>query len=265
MSAKGVNDAALLQLVRAIAAGETDAGSRQLVQMPSLAREGFATGASRTQSNAFLLKPDRRSRLCWRDGVARRRGTYQTQIVQQLIGLGADVRARNRRGADPNAADVSRVTPLHRAVRTRCAEAVKALLEHGADVARTNGSGSTPLKLARLTTGRGGSGSVEAKAQQQEILRLLAAMARVDAARPRDASGLVRAAHQFHRSFDVAPLLGLFGVALGFAGNGVLRGLRDRTKTVLFDHLPRDHMNLGFRNHLALLMFGVGRNLARLV
>jgi hypothetical protein len=41
-------------------------------------------------------------------------------------------------------------------------------------LARRNNGGSTPLKLARLTTGRGGSGSVEAKAQQQEILRLLA-------------------------------------------------------------------------------------------
>jgi ankyrin repeat protein len=36
-------------------------------------------------------------------------------------------------GADPNPTDKSGVTPLHRAVRTRCAAAVKALLEAGAD------------------------------------------------------------------------------------------------------------------------------------
>lgn len=133
---------------------------------------------------------------------------YQTTIVQELIGLGADVRARNRRGAeplhaaavgnpgspafnpqaqaatiacliaagaDPNAGDISGVAPLHRAVRTRCAAAVKALLDHGAEVGRRTDSGSTPLVLARLTTGRGGSGSVEARAQQRDILRLLAA------------------------------------------------------------------------------------------
>jgi ankyrin repeat protein len=76
-------------------------------------------------------------------------------------------------GADPNATDVGGVTPLHRAVRTRCAAAVGALLDGGADARRMNKSGSTPIKLATQNTGRGGSGSVEARAQQQEIVRLL--------------------------------------------------------------------------------------------
>jgi hypothetical protein len=65
------------------------------------------------------------------------------------------------------------VTPLHRAVRTRSAAAVAALLEHGADARRKNKNGSTPMLLATQTTGRGGSGSPEAKAQQGEIVRLL--------------------------------------------------------------------------------------------
>jgi hypothetical protein len=66
-------------------------------------------------------------------------------------------------------------TPLHRAVRNRCAAAVKELLERGADPRRKNGSGSTPAQLAKLTTGKGGSGAPEAKVQQAEILRMLAA------------------------------------------------------------------------------------------
>jgi ankyrin repeat protein len=74
-------------------------------------------------------------------------------------------------GADPNATDKSGVTPLHRAVRTRCAIAVKALLEAGAR--RKNKSGSTPMLLATQNTGRGGSGSSEAKAQQELIVQLL--------------------------------------------------------------------------------------------
>ena len=123
---------------------------------------------------------------------------YRQEIVPKLIATGANVRARNRRGAeplhyavdgmpgsrtwnppaqaatvarlieagaDPNAADKSGVTPLHRAVRTRCAAAVKALLEAGADPRRKNNSGSTPMLLATQNTGRGGSGSPEAKAQ----------------------------------------------------------------------------------------------------
>ncbi len=78
-------------------------------------------------------------------------------------------------GADPNAADKSGVTPLHRAIRCRCAEAVSVLLEGGADPRRPNGSGTSPLKLAIMTTGRGGSGSPAAKSQQAEIVRLLEA------------------------------------------------------------------------------------------
>ena len=76
-------------------------------------------------------------------------------------------------GADPNALDKNGVTPLHRAVRTRCAAAVKALLEGGADPRRKNKNGSTPMLLATQNTGRGGSGSREAKAQQERIVGLL--------------------------------------------------------------------------------------------
>ena len=76
-------------------------------------------------------------------------------------------------GADPNALDNSGVAPLHRAVRTRCAAAVSALLDGGADATLINASGSTPLQLATRQTGRGGSGSPKAKAEQAEIVRLL--------------------------------------------------------------------------------------------
>lgn len=76
-------------------------------------------------------------------------------------------------GADANASDKRDVSPLHVAVRTRCAAAVRALLEYGADPARKNNSGSTPMLLATRNSGRGGSGSPEAKEQQKEILRLL--------------------------------------------------------------------------------------------
>jgi len=74
----------------------------------------------------------------------------------------------------PDAIDISGVTPLHRAVRTRSAAAVKALLDRGADPNRKTKNGSTALRLAAVTSGRSGSGSTEAKAQQQRILRVLA-------------------------------------------------------------------------------------------
>jgi hypothetical protein len=75
--------------------------------------------------------------------------------------------------ADPITQDQPGVTPFHRAVRTRCAEAVKTLLELGADPLRKNKSGSTAMVLAKHNTGRGGTGSPEAKEQQREIVRLL--------------------------------------------------------------------------------------------
>lgn len=129
-------------------------------------------------------------------------------IVIDQIARGADVRAKNRRGAEPlhyaadgvngssawnphaqgatiaclietsanpNAVDRNSVTPLHRAVRAHCAAAVKALLEGDADALAKNRNGSTPSLLATRISGRGGSGSPEAKAQQEKILRLLKA------------------------------------------------------------------------------------------
>ncbi|WP_396127106.1 ankyrin repeat domain-containing protein [Acidicapsa dinghuensis] len=76
-------------------------------------------------------------------------------------------------GADPDSANKLGVTPLHRAVRTRCAAAVRTLLASGVNPARRNKSGSTAISLATLNTGRGGTGSEEAKSQQQEIIRML--------------------------------------------------------------------------------------------
>ena len=131
---------------------------------------------------------------------------HQAALVGRLLALGADPGALNRRdagplhyaadglpdhprwdpqaqakvislllraGADPGAKDKGGATPLHRAVRTRCSLAVKTLLKAGASPRTRNHAGSTPLKLTGMPTGRGGSGSVAAKREQTEILRLL--------------------------------------------------------------------------------------------
>jgi hypothetical protein len=77
-------------------------------------------------------------------------------------------------GGDPNAAAVGGVTPLLRAVRNRWSSAVEALLRRGADPHLANDNGSTAFELARWTTGRPGSGSAEARAEQELIIELLA-------------------------------------------------------------------------------------------
>jgi hypothetical protein len=69
-----------------------------------------------------------------------------------------------------NAQDKNGAAPLHRAVRTRCAAAVKFILEAGGDPTLKNKPGSTPFHLAVQNTGRGGSGAEVAKNAQRQII-----------------------------------------------------------------------------------------------
>jgi Ankyrin repeats (many copies) len=196
----------LMAFVRAVDAGDAATAARLLDASPTLARASAAIGAERQAAEDYWFDGIKHYLYGGDTALHMAAAAYQFELAQKLIAAGADVRAKNRRGAeplhyatdgspssptwnpqrqaatvacllaagaDPNAVDKSGVTPLHRAVRTRCAAAVGALLTGGADVRRTNGSGSTPLRLASLNTGRGGSGSPEAKAQQEEIVRLL--------------------------------------------------------------------------------------------
>ena len=75
--------------------------------------------------------------------------TRRVQTIQCLLEAGADISAQDKNGA----------SPLHRAVRTRCAAAVKCLLERGSDPRLKNKPGSTPFHLAVQNTGRGGTGA----------------------------------------------------------------------------------------------------------
>ena len=84
----------------------------------------------------------------------------QVATLECLIESGARIHAQDMNGA----------TPLHRAVRTRCSAAVRALLKLGADPTIRNKSGSTPFHLAVQNTGRGGSGHPIAVAAQREII-----------------------------------------------------------------------------------------------
>ena len=193
-------DAALLSLMRAIVAGDPS-------KIPAdLAAATLDRGASRQDPKTYFFDAIRHSVYAGDTALHVAAAAHREKTARRLIALGADVHARNRRGdaalhyavdgipgsrcwnpaaqtatiacllgagADPNAADKGGTTPLHRAIRNRCAAAVRALLDGGADPRQNNGSGSSPRLLATKTTGRGGSGSAEAKAEQAEILRLL--------------------------------------------------------------------------------------------
>jgi ankyrin repeat protein len=194
---KSTRDLELAALVHAISEGDIVAAKRLLDTSPELATASFVEGATRQSPKAYYAGDT---------ALHIAASLYETEIVRKLLAMGADVRSRNRRGAeplhsaavgqpgsstwnpaaqaaviailikvgaDPNAIAKGGVTPLHRAVRTRCAAAVKALLDGGADALAPNENGSTAMLLATRNTGRGGSGSPQAREQQQEILRQL--------------------------------------------------------------------------------------------
>jgi ankyrin repeat protein len=196
----------LMRLMRAIAAGDTAFASQLLSAQPALASARLEQGATRRATTDFFLDDITHYVYGGDSALHVAAASYRRNLARALMSAGADVSARNRRGAqplhyaadgvpgsghwdphaqaatvaylidagaDPNATDDSGVAPLHRAVRTRCAAAVNALLDGGADPRRANKSGSTPMTLATHNTGRGGSGSAQAMAEQVEIVRLL--------------------------------------------------------------------------------------------
>ncbi len=198
----------LRTLVNAIVTNNRALVSKMLTEAPVLAAATFPRGATRQARSLGSYFLAQIGHYIYEDDTALHvaAASYRPTMVRQLIDAGARVRARNRRGseplhsaavgnptsprwdpiaqaativclidagADPNAQNMDGTTPLHRAVRTRCTAAVRTLLEHGADPAIRTKHGSTVIQLAMQATGRGGSGSPEAKAQQREILLLL--------------------------------------------------------------------------------------------
>jgi ankyrin repeat protein len=195
----------LMDLIRAIAARDGSAYGL-LEEHPGLARMAVETAATRHSSSDFYFEEIDHYVYGGDTALHMAAAAHDSDMSIKLLATGANVHAKNRRGAqplhyaadgipdavawnpgaqaavvqclvdagaDPNAADKSGVSPLHRAVRTRCAAAVRTLLANGADVHLSNGNGSTPLHLAVRDTGRGGSGSAAARAQQREIILLL--------------------------------------------------------------------------------------------
>jgi hypothetical protein len=193
-------------LVAAIVAGDELATARLLAQSPSLARAQAAGGATRQDAHNHFFAEIAHYVYAGDSALHVAAAAQRPGIITRLLAAGADVHARNRRGATPlhyaadgvpgspqwdppaqaaciealvaagadvDAEDMDGVAPLHRAVRTRCSAAVAALLAGGADARRVSGRGSTPLELAAQTTGRGGSGSDAARAEQAVIVELL--------------------------------------------------------------------------------------------
>jgi ankyrin repeat protein len=201
-----LNQKTLWRLMMAIVNNEASMIEQLLAREPSLAAEHLILGATRQRAKDFFYKEIAHYLYSGDTPLHAAAAGYRRDIAEQLLKNGASVAAVNRRGAtplhyaadghpsspgwnpaaqaemitllikagaNPNAPDKSGVAPLHRSVRQRCASAVDSLLRNGATARLKNKSGSTPLHLAVQNTGKGGSGSPEAKALQREIIELL--------------------------------------------------------------------------------------------
>ena len=198
------HDAALIELMRTIALHDRAAVAALIDANQDLASARLDGGATRQQSVDFFLTEISHHVYRGDTAVHVAAAASEPTIIRTLVERGGRVDATNRRGAqplhyavdgparepdveretvsvliglgaDPNATDKNGTTPLLRAIRNRNAAAVEALLDLGADFRMTNKRGSTALQLASWTTGKSGSGSSYAKAQQEEIIRLLRA------------------------------------------------------------------------------------------
>ncbi|SRR5581483_1633614 len=196
----------LADFLLAIVHGDEAIALGLLEKSPALAKAQVKDGATRQDALSHYFTEMEHYVYAGDSALHVAAAAYRTEVARRLLAAGADVHAKNRRGAeplhyaadghpdsanwnpdaqaaiiaclisagaDPNCVDKSGVGPLHRAVRTRCAAAVSALIDGGADPLLENKSGSTPMLLATQNTGRGGSGSAEAKRQQEEIIGLL--------------------------------------------------------------------------------------------
>jgi hypothetical protein len=201
------DDRALLGLFDAIASRDRAEAVRWLSSSPGLACTSMRVAASRQGGGeTFFLDAIRHHVYAGDTALHLAAASYQHELAELLLAQGADVRARNRRGAeplhyasdggpdtahwdpvaqravialliaagaDPNAMDKSGVAPLHRAVRNRCSGAAGALIDNGADPRLPNKRGSTPLHLAVQNTGKSNSGSEACQREQRRLIALL--------------------------------------------------------------------------------------------
>ena len=193
-------------LLRAIAADDVESVERMVRSTPELVTARLELGATRQRPAEYWLVEIEHYVYAGDTALHVAAAGHRPHLVRALLSRGADATATNRRhaqplhyaadgrpssagwrpqdqatvitlltnaGADPNATDLNGTSPLHRAVRNRCGDAVKALLDGGADPSRPNKNGSTAMALATRATGRGGSGNPREKEQQSKIVQLL--------------------------------------------------------------------------------------------
>src|SRR5437016_6197592 len=97
----GDPDAALMTLARAIIADDAVAVSAALAASPELVRARIRGGATRQSANPYFLVEIRHYLYAGDTALHVAAAAYRQSIAKKLLAKGADIRAQNRRGAQP--------------------------------------------------------------------------------------------------------------------------------------------------------------------
>src|SRR2546421_10234538 len=95
------DDGALLALFRAIASRDRLEIARRLDSSLRLASRPIRIGASRQDADTYFLAAIRHYVYTGDTALHIAAAAYQRELAESLVAKGADVRARNRRGAEP--------------------------------------------------------------------------------------------------------------------------------------------------------------------
>src|SRR5947208_2952966 len=100
-SAADRQEHALQTLLRVIASRDWRMTSRLLAQSPPLAQMALRVGATREDESAFYFEEIMHYAYAGDTPLHIAAAAYQRDIAEELVSRGANVNARNRRGAQP--------------------------------------------------------------------------------------------------------------------------------------------------------------------
>jgi ankyrin repeat protein len=161
---------ATVSILTLVHLGDADGVRRELASQPSLGRLKDEEGTPILHHAAEALSTKIAAAVLAHGSTVGDRDANEQTALHRVSDMRAASQACAARmtkfliehGADPNARNWDKVTPLHQAVRARNVAVVEILLACGADPNARDKGGSTPLRRAVSATGAGGTAGTSA-------------------------------------------------------------------------------------------------------